>query len=418
VDEHPDELPDEFVELVRDSLLHLYEPSHLQTHALLNAMVDSGSAAATRGRRLYQALLDAIEVLRPAPGTDSQSRAWRAYRILELRYIDGREAASVMNEVALSKNQYHRDHNRALLAVASLLWERWQLAGRWAVAGVPATPRGSASSNLARTELEQLLVGGVGVADPIDMGEVARSVGGLLRALCSSRGVELRVIVADALPPMVGSRVALRQALLSVLTPVIGEAAPGTVEVSVTGRAGRVGVRVVAALDDRHGTGGPRLEHCQPFVDALQGTVSMTTAGQESGLLEVECWFPVSHGTSLLVVDNNPDFIRLIDRYLAGHGWEIVGASDVDQASFLVAQVRPAAILLDLVIPGRDGWEFLVALKEAHHTRDIPVIICSVVREPELALSLGASACLQKPVDQKQLLRVLSQIAASRSDVN
>src|SRR5688500_9840490 len=105
MDEHPGELPDEFVELVRDSLLHLYEPSHLQTHSLLGAMVDSGSAAPSRGRRLYQALLDAIEGPRPAPGPGSQSRAWRAFRNPELRYIDGREAASVMNDVALSKNQ-------------------------------------------------------------------------------------------------------------------------------------------------------------------------------------------------------------------------------------------------------------------------------------------------------------------------
>ena len=410
MDDRAGDPPDEFVELVRDALIHLYDPSHLQTHELLGAMEDAGSTAATRGKRLYEALLDAIETLRPVVGTDAQSRAWRAYRILELRYIDGREAASVMTEVALSKNQYHRDHNRALLAVASLLWERWHLAGRWQVSGVEQVASAeSGRVELARMEVEQLLASGSSRTDHVDLAEVLSSVGDLLKPLCNRHAVSLRADLSVRLPAIVCSRVALRQALVTILSTVIGAAAPGPVDIALSTNPGWVVVRVTAILDAAVRPGPLALEHGLPFVEALQGTLNVTTSGSPERI-NVEFALPTSHGTSLLVVDNNPDFIRLVDRYVGRHGWEIVGAPDVDRASALLGQIHPTAILLDLVIPDRDGWEFLVTLKGAPETRDIPVIVCSVVREPEVALSLGATACLQKPIDQEQLLAVLREV--------
>jgi CheY-like chemotaxis protein len=265
--------------------------------------------------------------------------------------------------------------------------------------------------DLARTEVEQLLAGGSRRTDQVDLAEVLSSVGDLLKPLCSRNGVSLRADLSVRFPALVCSRVALRQALLTILSTVVGAAAPGPVDVALSTRAGRMVIRVTAVLDAAVRPRPPTLDRGLPFVEALQGTLNMTTSGSPERI-SVEFAFPTSHGTSLLVVDNNPDFIRLVDRYVGGHGWEIVGAPDTDRASALLGQIRPTAILLDLVIPERDGWEFLVALKDAPETRDIPVIVCSVVREPEVALSLGATACLQKPIDQKQLLTVLQEVTA------
>lgn len=61
-------------------------------------------------------------------------------------------------------------------------------------------------------------------------------------------------------------------------------------------------------------------------------------------------------------------------------------------------------------MPGRDGWDFLQALKASPATRTIPVIVCSVLDEPEVALSLGAAAYLQKPIDQRRLLTTLRAV--------
>ena len=76
----------------------------------------------------------------------------------------------------------------------------------------------------------------------------------------------------------------------------------------------------------------------------------------------------------------------------------------------LAREVLPAAITLDIMMPNQDGWEILQALKSDPATRSIPVIICSVLEDPELAHSLGAAAYLQKPISQAALLDVLGEL--------
>jgi CheY-like chemotaxis protein len=75
-----------------------------------------------------------------------------------------------------------------------------------------------------------------------------------------------------------------------------------------------------------------------------------------------------------------------------------------------VQQVMPDAILLDLMMPGMDGWELLQRLRTDGDTQDIPVIICSVINDPELAYSLGASKFVPKPVTRETLLEALREV--------
>ena len=106
--------------MVRDALLHLYDVTYLQTHALGRGLkVTAGDDASFRGKRLLQVLLDAIESLRPVIGAPADSRAWRSYHLLELRYIRGLTVDEAIARLAISKTQYWRDHARALEAVAS-----------------------------------------------------------------------------------------------------------------------------------------------------------------------------------------------------------------------------------------------------------------------------------------------------------
>ena len=102
----------------------------------------------------------------------------------------------------------------------------------------------------------------------------------------------------------------------------------------------------------------------------------------------------------------------LFRRYLVGTNWQVIGAANTEEARSLIADTCPVAIVLDLLIPKEDGWEFLLSLRNDTATHDIPVIICSVLEQPALALSLGATAYLPKPVTQQELLRVLKPWSA------
>ena len=81
----------------------------------------------------------------------------------------------------------------------------------------------------------------------------------------------------------------------------------------------------------------------------------------------------------------------------------------------MITQQPPDLIVLDVMLPDTDGWKLLIQLHEDPITRSIPVIICTVIREEELAYSLGAAHFLAKPVEPRQLVEALDQIRSQES---
>jgi CheY-like chemotaxis protein len=109
----------------------------------------------------------------------------------------------------------------------------------------------------------------------------------------------------------------------------------------------------------------------------------------------------------LFSVDDDPSVAPLLEKMLAGHGYRIVASTNASTAVSDARRLRPAAILLDLLMPGRDGRDILRELKSDPETQGIPVIVISVVDAtdlPELA-----DGYLVKPVRQDRLLRVLEE---------
>jgi CheY-like chemotaxis protein len=78
----------------------------------------------------------------------------------------------------------------------------------------------------------------------------------------------------------------------------------------------------------------------------------------------------------------------------------------------LAQELRPQAILLDVMLPGMDGWETLARLRRHPATERLPVIICTILPEEQLALALGASAFLRKPLAREELLQALHGVGA------
>ena len=107
---------------------------------------------------------------------------------------------------------------------------------------------------------------------------------------------------------------------------------------------------------------------------------------------------------AILIVDDDVAMLRLFGRYLAGHGYRVVSSSDGSQAVKLAGENRVRLVILDVMMRDMDGWTVLQQLKADPTTRDLPVLVCSVINEPQLALTLGATALLRKPVCQEQLL--------------
>jgi len=110
---------------------------------------------------------------------------------------------------------------------------------------------------------------------------------------------------------------------------------------------------------------------------------------------------------TILVVEDNPQAAKLLSLYLNQAGYKVLTARNGSQALMLAEQSHPMAITLDLMLPDVDGWQVLSELKSMPQTRNIPVVIVSVLDRQVLGFHLGASGYLVKPVDRAELLHAL-----------
>lgn len=107
---------------------------------------------------------------------------------------------------------------------------------------------------------------------------------------------------------------------------------------------------------------------------------------------------PTRASLPVLVIEDCLDTIRLLERYVADTRYCLVSTNDPQQAISMVESSAPRVILIDVMMPRVDGWTLLQRLRNHPLTANIPVVICSILRQEELALSLGASAYLRKPM--------------------
>jgi signal transduction histidine kinase/CheY-like chemotaxis protein len=117
---------------------------------------------------------------------------------------------------------------------------------------------------------------------------------------------------------------------------------------------------------------------------------------------------------SVLLVEDDPSTALLYDKYMKGTGFQLLVARDPEQARRLLEEFRPVAIVLDLVFPNGTQWSFLDELKQNEQTRSIPVIVASVVNEPERGKAMGADEYFVKPIDRSRLLDALRNIVRDK----
>jgi CheY-like chemotaxis protein len=111
----------------------------------------------------------------------------------------------------------------------------------------------------------------------------------------------------------------------------------------------------------------------------------------------------------VLVVEDNPQASELLARHLDGGGFRMEIARTGTEALSKARELKPAAITLDILLPEIDGWEVLTRLKQDEATRNIPVVVVSVVDNPGLGRALGALDYFVKPVDRQALLSRLGR---------
>jgi len=107
---------------------------------------------------------------------------------------------------------------------------------------------------------------------------------------------------------------------------------------------------------------------------------------------------------TILVVDDEPQIVRFVRAYLEDAGYRVVAAGDGQQALFVARHEKPDLVILDLMMPGMDGWDFI---RRYRQERDTPVIVLTArIEETDqvLGLELGADDYVTKPFSPRALV--------------
>jgi len=125
---------------------------------------------------------------------------------------------------------------------------------------------------------------------------------------------------------------------------------------------------------------------------------------------------PMRERAPVLLIEDDPSAVRLLREYLEPSGYSVHAASTGREGLAMARHIRPAAVILDVLLPGVDGWEILRQIKADASLSSLPVIIVTVVDEREVGLALGASDYLVKPIRRDALLHSLEQYVRRSGD--
>jgi signal transduction histidine kinase/DNA-binding response OmpR family regulator len=287
----------------------------------------------------------------------------------------------------------------------------------------------------------------VSVADAVD--QVVRTV----EPLVAKKDIELRTDVAGT-GNLLADPAKLKQMLLNLVSNAIKFTSEGgAVTIAATRTAATVEIAVsdtgigIAAADQReifqefhqvdqgpgrkHEGTGLGLALTRRFALLHGGDVRVASTPDKGSVFTlvlpvrptpasvVEAAVPAlnghGHGPLILVVEDDPAAAELLSRQLVGAGYRTEVAKTGTEALAKARELQPAAITLDIILPEVDGWEVITRLKSDEATSAIPIVVVSVVDNPELGMALGAMDYFVKPVDGKELVQRLNRFHLGRT---
>jgi signal transduction histidine kinase/putative methionine-R-sulfoxide reductase with GAF domain/ActR/RegA family two-component response regulator len=285
-------------------------------------------------------------------------------------------------------------------------------------------------------------------ADEVNLADLINSVLSTAVGLVKDKPIRLEQIIPPDLPNVRADPTRLRQVILNLLSNAAKFTERGSITIEAGIQSAQPGQsEIIIKVTD---TGiGISPEHqrnlFQPFTQ-VDGSATRKTGGSGLGLsisrLLVEIhggkigvestegkgscfYFTLPLGPRLeapqldpgsrtiLAVEGEWQVLYLYDRYLSEHNYTIVPVSVPGEAVRRAQEVQPQAILLDVLLPGGSGWKILEDLKKDPSTRQIPIIVCSLLDEREKALSLGATDYLLKPILEEDLISSLQRLEHS-----
>jgi len=383
----------------RDVLERLYDIPY-QRQALESY---PGDAPFRDARDMQSGVIERIQLLKPSPEVASGSLAWRVYNTLDLRYVRGLTQVEAATELNISLRQLRREQDRGIEAIATLLFNA--LASKTTALGTPS----SASTSQQPSS--------VGESEFLRLDDLFHGVLSLIDPLLTTKNVHAQVRLPLPVPVFWTNRTAIRQLLIMLISAAIHDASGGILQLNgaIHGERLRLELCKTQLMLTTPATADFAFsaEDLAPLAKLSRDAgIDINMGAQQVGHDGVVLFLPISGRQRILLVDDSADNINLTERYLAKSPYDLVTVSRAEDALLQAQTLQPGCIVLDVMMPGRDGWEILALLKSHPETMRIPVIVCSVLRNQDLAHALGAAATLSRPHTPNQLLETLHSVIA------
>jgi CheY-like chemotaxis protein len=394
---------EQFTNELRIALNHLYDHDRLKKSALIPFMgiadrFDAPSA-------LQHILIEAIQAFRPGTSEPVSSIKRRIFQVLTLRYEQQFHQQEIANQIGLSLRQYRRLQEAAIEELASKLVVQFGLSKKFEQNGIVS----QGVYDLSKTELSEEIawINNLPSNLPSRLQDLLPGILNLAKPLANRQQKELIINVSDGLPEITMHPQVLRQVILNLINAMVLLNSGGGVNFSA--QRHRWDVEICASA---HYTGRePVPEAAFPSLDITQAMTAYYggkldfSSNQQVFLARVI--LPAIDQIPVLMIDDNADALNLFQHYTYGTRYRMITSRDPSQAIELAETYMPQVVMIDIMMPNTDGWEVLMRLKNHPAVGRIPVIVCTVLDQTELALSLGATGFLRKPVTRQVFLKEL-----------
>jgi len=291
--------------------------------------------------------------------------------------------------------------------------------------------------------------------DAVELGTLARDLIVTAQPLAEKNKNKLVLECASGIGAIRADQMRLRQVLLNLLSNACKFTEQGTVTLSISRapRNGSGGVAIAVAdtgigmtpeqlaklfaeftqadssTTRKYGGTGLGLAISKRLVEMMGGSIGVESAPGKGSTFRV--WLPdapgaaaegaakagadearaagKSQGRTVLVIDDDPDARDLMRRFLAREGFDTITAVDGAEGLRLARLMKPSLITLDVVMPHIDGWAVLEQLQADPALARIPVVMLSIIDEPDKGFALGAADYLIKPFNRDRLRAILAR---------
>ena len=285
--------------------------------------------------------------------------------------------------------------------------------------------------------------------DEVNINELISSVLSTAVGLVKDKPIQIKTEVSPDLPLVWADAMRIRQVLINFMSNAAKFTEEGDIIVKALLDESEIGKKVViisvtdtgpgisqedqkklfqpfsqvdASLTRKVGGTGLGLSISHHFIQMHKGKIGVHSVPGKGSTFYFTIPIPekradveIGAGDVILAIDDDPQIIKLYERYLEPKGFTVIGLTDPSKARERAEEVKPFAITLDIMMPGYDGWTVLTDLKSSSKTRNIPVVICSIVEDEEKGFSLGAADYLIKPVLEEDLLNALDRLNSDGS---